>query len=143
MIASRNEAGVHADPSTEAGRLRLWWAAVTALLLAAVFAQAVFAGMMLSGVAWARAAHAANAFLLIASTVAAGGFALFALRHVSHGARLGLTLLSLAALIFVQTAVGRFAAEGANLMWVHIPLGVALVGFAGQAAVAAGRLGRA
>lgn len=49
--------------------------------------------------------------------------------------------VGLAAVILLQTALGRFSAAGANLLWLHVPLGVALVGFAAQAANAARRLG--
>ncbi|MEX2250308.1 MAG: hypothetical protein WD671_11805, partial [Parvibaculum sp.] len=102
---------------------------------------AVFAGAMLSGYGWARTAHLANAGLLIASTIAAGLVAVVTLRRIPHGPRLGLILLLLAAVVFLQTAIGKSAANGTNLMWVHVPLGVALVGFAAQAVAGARRLG--
>ena len=121
--------------------LRRWWAAVTGLLLADIFLEAVFAGAMLSGAPWARAAHAANAGLLIASTTFAGLVGVATLRRVPRGLRLGLTLLALAAVMAVQAAVGAISAKGANLLWVHVPLGVALVGFAAQALTSARRLG--
>jgi hypothetical protein len=38
--------------------------------------------------------------------------------------------------------VGTLSAKGANLLWVHVPLGVALVGFAAQAAAGVRRLGQ-
>jgi hypothetical protein len=53
---------------------------------------------------------------------------------------LGLTLLSLAVVIVIQTAIGKSSTEGANPMWIHIPLGVALVGLAMQAVARARRL---
>ena len=65
------------------------------------------------------------------------------LRRIPQGLKLGLTLLSLAALLLLQTALGRSAAHGAKLLWLHVPLGVALVGLAGQALAAARRLGEA
>jgi hypothetical protein len=135
---------VRAVSSTDAqpsGDRRRWWSIVAVLLVAGIFAQAVFAGLMLSGVDWARAAHSASAVALIASTLAAGLVAVSKLRRVPQGARFGWTLLALAVLLCVQTAVGKSVAEGANLMWVHIPLGVALVGFAGQAVAVARRVG--
>ena len=110
-------------------------------MVTAVFAESVFAGAMLSGVDWARAAHSLTAALLTASTLIVGLVSIFMLRRIPHGPRLSLTLLSLAAVIFVQMVVGRFVAHGANLLWVHVPLGVALVGFAGRAAAVASRLG--
>jgi hypothetical protein len=121
--------------------LRQWWSLITTLLVIAVFVEAVLAGAILSGVAWARTAHSASAVVLIASTATAGLVAVATLRRILHGTKLGLTLLSLAAVIFLQTAVGRLSAEGANLMWVHVPLGAALIGFAALAAARARRLG--
>lgn len=145
MTAGQHGAAVHADPPTESHapsrNLRHCWRFVSVFLVVAVFAQAVFAGLMLSGVDWGRTAHSATAIVLIASTLAAGVVAVVTLHRVPHGLKLGLMLLSLAAVVFLQTAVGKFSVEGANLMWVHIPLGVALVGFAAQAAAGARRLG--
>jgi hypothetical protein len=120
---------------------RRGWTVVTTLLVAAIFCEAVFAGVMLSGAGWGRTAHLANAFVLIASTLVAGLVAVVTLRRISHGPKLGLTLLSLALVIFLQTVLGRSSARGANLMWVHVPLGVALVAFAARAAAGARRLG--
>jgi hypothetical protein len=120
---------------------RRWWAAITGLVLAGLFAQAVLAGAMLSGFGWARAAHSAAATGLLALTLAAGLTALAILRRVLRGPRLGLTLLGLAAVILVQTALGHVAAKGVPLLWLHVPLGVALVGLAAQALAAARRLG--
>jgi hypothetical protein len=62
-------------------------------------------------------------------------------RRVAHGMRFGFALLLLAVALSLQTAVGKSLAGGANLMWLHVPLGVALVGFATQAVAAARRLG--
>jgi hypothetical protein len=136
---------VHADranASSQPGRnLRRWWIVVTTLLVASFFLEAVFAGAMLSGVGWARRAHAATAALVIVSTLTAALVSALTLRHVRHGPRLGLILLSLAAAAFFQAAVGALSAKGANLTWIHVPLGVALVGLAGLAAAGARRLG--
>jgi hypothetical protein len=96
---------------------------------------------MLSGVGWASRAHALNAVILTASTFIAGGVSVVTLRRIPSGLNLGLTLLVLAAVVLLQTAIGRLSAHGANLMWAHVPLGVALVAVAGQAAAAARRLG--
>jgi hypothetical protein len=111
------------------------------LLVVAIFTQAVLAGLMLSGVEWARAAHSATAMALIASTLAAGLASLITLRRIAQGPKLGFTLLSLAVVVVLQTVVGKSVTEGANLMWVHVPVGVALVGFATQAVSAARKLG--
>lgn len=141
------DVAAHLDPPPDlsaAGRkLRQLWSVISALLALAIFTQAVFAGLMLSGVEWGRMAHSATAVILIASTLAAGSSAVITLRRVLHGLKLGFTLLSLAVLVSLQTAVGKSSVEGANLMWVHIPLGVALVGFAMQAVAGARRLGGA
>jgi hypothetical protein len=143
MIA--NAAGASLDANQPAApreppRRRRHWRVVAMLLAAAIFAQAVFAGLMLSGVEWARAAHAANAIALIGAAFAAGLLALVTLRRVVHGVRLGVLLLLLAAVIALETAVGKSAAEGANLMWLHIPLGVALLALATQSLTQARRL---
>ena len=120
---------------------RLWWSVVMSLLVLAIFAQAVFAGAMLSGLDWAAKAHAANGFIVVAAAFAASLVAIATLRRTKNGLKFGLTLLALAAAVFVQFALGRMAAKGANLMWVHVPLGVALVALAGRAAAGARRLG--
>ena len=120
--------------------LRQWWSAVTIALAVAVFVEAVFAGAMLSGIEWARAAHRATAAILIASTLAAGLVCIVTLRRVPHGLTLALTLLSLALILFLQAALGALSAKGANLLWVHVPLGVALFGFAALATAGARRL---
>ena len=136
---------VHLDPPADSSQpsrnLRQWWIIVTTLLAATFFLEAVFAGAMLSGFGWARRAHALAAASVIVSTLTAGLFCVLILRHVRHGPRLGLTLLSLAAAALLQAALGALSAKGANLTWIHVPLGVALVGLATQAVAGARRLG--
>jgi hypothetical protein len=142
MSADQYNATVHLGRRPElSGNLRRWWGVITILIVAAIFIEAVFAGAMLSGAGWARAAHAANALVLVVSTVTAGLVALVTVRRIPHGLKLGLTLLALGAVLFVQAALGASSAHGANLLWLHVPLGVALVGFAAQAAAGARRLG--
>lgn len=126
--------------SNEPG-LRQWWSVIRTMLVLAVVTEAAFAGAMLSGVGWARMAHAGNAAILIASTLAAGLVSVVMLRGVPHGLKFGLTLLSLAATLFIQAAAGALSTKGAHLMWVHVPLGAALVGLAAHAFAAARRLG--
>jgi hypothetical protein len=121
-------------------KLRQGWSVITTLLVVAVFTEAVFAGAMLSGVGWTRTAHSMNAAILIASTITAGLVAIGTLRRIPHGPKLASTLMSLAAVVLLQTAVGALSAKGANLLWVHVPLGVALFAFTVQAAASAGRL---
>jgi hypothetical protein len=124
------------------GRARQrWWNVVAVALLAAVFGEAVLAGAMLSGAGWARPAHGLTAAVLLAATFAAGLLALITLRAAVHGRRFALTLLGLAASLLVQAALGVLTARGANLLWLHVPIGVALVGFAAQAVAVARRLG--
>lgn len=132
--------GRPALPNDQSRNRRHWWSVITTLLVVAVFIEAVFAGAMLSGVGWARTAHSVNAAILIAATFAAGLVSLVTLRRIPHGAKLGLTLLSLSAVVFVQSALGALSAKGDNLLWAHVPLGVALFGFAAQAAASARRL---
>jgi hypothetical protein len=129
------------DLASNEPSLRRWWSGITIVLALAVFTEAVFAGAMLSGIGWARAAHSVTAVVLIASTLTAGLVSIVVLRRVPHGPKLGLTLLSLAAAIFLQIAAGKLSAQGANLLWVHVPLGVALAGFAAYAVAGARRLG--
>ena len=118
-----------------------WWVAIVTLLAAAAFLEAVFAGAMLSGAGWARAAHRATALLLIASTAASGLVSFITLRRTPGGLKLAISLTALAALLVLQAAVGVLSAKGANLLWAHVPLGVVLVGLAGQTAIAARGLG--
>jgi hypothetical protein len=127
-------------PNDRSHTLRQWWIAITTLLMVAVFIETAFAGAMLSGIGWARNAHSANATFLIVATIAAGLVSLVTLRRIPYGLKLGLNLLSLGAVILLQAALGALSAKGANLMWVHVPLGVALFGFAGHAAASARRL---
>jgi len=145
MIAGKHGASAHVAGPAESSRpghsLHPWWSFITGLLVVAIFAQAVFAGLMLSGVEWGRTAHSMGAVVLIASTLAAGLAAVVMLRRVAHGLKFGFTLLLLAVVVSLQTAIGKSSVEGANLMWLHIPLGVALVGFATQAVAGARRLG--
>jgi hypothetical protein len=127
-------------PKDRSHKLRQWWRVITTLLVLVVIIEAVFAGAMLSGAGWARNAHAINAALLIAASCAAGVVSLITLRRIRHGLKLGLTLMSMSAAIVLQAALGALSAKGANLMWVHVPLGVALFGFAGHAAASARKL---
>lgn len=145
MNTGEHDAAVHLGRPAELSRpgrnTRQFWSAISILIAAAIFAQAVFAGLMLSGFESGYAAHRVNAVALIALTLIAGLLSAVTLRRIAHGPRLGFILLALAGIVFLQTAVGRSSAEGANLMWAHIPLGVALVGFAMQAVTAARKLG--
>lgn len=133
--------GPSAGPQEPGRRRRRGWGAVTVLLTAGVFLEAVFAGAMLSGADWARAAHGVTAGVLVVSATVAGLVALGALRRVPRGLGLALALLGLGAGLLLQAAIGALTAKGANLAWLHIPLGVALFAFAALAAAGARRLG--
>jgi hypothetical protein len=142
MSTDLHDAIVRLGRPTERGRnLRRGWGVIAILIVAAVFIEAVFAGAMLSGAGWARAAHAATALVLFASTITGGLVSLVTLRRVPHGRTLGLTLLSLGAVVLVEAVLGIASVHGANLLWAHVPLGVALLGLAAQAAAVARRLG--
>jgi hypothetical protein len=118
------------------------WIAIARLLMIAVFAQSIFAGLILSGESWGRTAHRLTAFGLITATVLAGIAALLALRHTEGGARLAGSLLALAAMLVLQTVLGIRSAAGERLLWLHVPLGVALTGFTANLEAAARRLRR-
>jgi len=120
---------------------RRWWSVITNLIALAVLTEAIFAGAMFSGIGWARTAHSVSAGVLLASAFIAGLVAVLTLRRVPHGKKLGLMLLSLAGMVVVQAALGALSAKGTNLLWIHVPLGVALFGFATRAAAGAHRLG--
>jgi len=122
-------------------RMRQWWGGIATAILVTLFTEAIFAGALLSGIGWARAAHAVTAGVVIAATLTAGLVALIALRRIPRGLAFALALLSLAIAAALQLVVGVVSAKGANLLWLHVPLGVALVGFAGQVAATARRLG--
>jgi hypothetical protein len=133
---------MNAVPTEQSRDPRRWWRVITNLIALAVLMEAVFAGAMLSGVGWARAAHAVDAAIVVASAFIAGLICVITLRGIGNGFKLGLTLLSLAAVVLIQAALGALSAKGTNLLWIHIPLGVALFGFA-MRAVAEARTGRA
>ncbi len=141
------DATARLDRSGDAGQpgreLRRWWTLIAVALAVALFLEAIFAGSMLSGLSWARRAHATTAIVLIASAFAAGLTGLVTLRCTPHGRRLGFTLLSLAGATCIQAVLGVLSAKGANLTWIHVPLGVALVSLAGLATLSARRLGDA
>jgi hypothetical protein len=124
-----------------AGNPHSWWRAITALIVLAIFLQSVFAGAMLSGFAWARAAHAATASIVVAAALLASLGAIVTLRRSRNGRRLVLILLGLTAAVVVQFVLGKMAAKGDNVLWAHVPLGVMLVGLAGHAVARARRLG--
>jgi hypothetical protein len=124
----------------QASGARNLWLAVTVSIAVAAFAEAVFAGAMMSGAPWGRAAHRLTALALPVVTAIAGFAAFARLRRAAGGSRFALTLLALAVLLVIQMAAGAASAHGARLLWLHIPLGVALVGVAFQSVAQARRL---
>jgi hypothetical protein len=116
---------------------RPWWSAIAVLIAFLVFAEAVFAGAMFSASGWALPAHSVTAGVLLAVTLGASIVALLTLRRVPRGRKLAWELLALTVMITLQAAMGALSAKGMHLLWIHVPLGVALFGLATQAAIAA------
>lgn len=137
-----------ADPTTAldlpASRLspaaRRGWSAATALLMWGVFLQSVTAGRILRGDDWAGSTHRSAAGLLFVATVVAAIVALATLRQHPLGRRMATILCGLAVALIVQHRLGAMAADGEDVLWLHVPVGVALVGFALQPNVLARRL---
>jgi hypothetical protein len=108
------------------------WARLAFGIALVIVIEALFAGLMLSGHGWARAAHAMTAMLLFVAALITGLAALMARSRMDSGSLLGLNFLALAAAVAVQATLGVMFAHGVNVLWVHVPLGVALFGFAGR-----------
>ena len=121
-------------------RLRRRWSVITGLLTLGIFLEAIFAGAILSGADWANTAHRLTAAILVPAAIAAGVVSVVALRRVANGQRLRLVLLGLAVVVFLQAALGALSAKGTDLLWAHVPLGVALFGLAIGAVIGARRL---
>jgi hypothetical protein len=126
-----------ATPGVTAARA---WVLVTRLLLLAVFTQAVTAGSLLSGQAWARSLHGIVGPALVPASLLAGILAALTLRRTTAGRRLAVALVVLALVLFAQNVLGDLSASGTNLLWIHVPLGVALVGLAIRPTIIAGGL---
>jgi hypothetical protein len=123
-----------------AGRARAW-SAFTTVLTWAVFLQAVTAGRILTGDDWARDVHRTAAGLLFIAAVVGGLVALVRLRDRAGGRRFGLMLVAMGVALFVQHGLGTSAADGEDTLWIHIPLGVALVALMMRLGLFARRLG--
>jgi hypothetical protein len=117
------------------------WMVFTAVLTWAVFLQAVTAGRILTGDEWARDAHRIAAGLLFVVAVVGGLVALVRLRDCAGGRRFGLLLVVMGVALFVQHGLGTAAADGEDTLWIHVPLGVALVGLMMRVDMLARRLG--
>jgi hypothetical protein len=130
------------DGPRRVARLVQTWNVVARLLVLIVFSQSIFAGVLLSGESWGRTAHGWTALGLVVATLLASIAAAVTLRELRGGSRLAVMLAALALLLAIQMVVGRLSAEGENLLWLHVPLGVALVGLTVQPLLVARRLSR-
>jgi hypothetical protein len=123
-----------------AQRIGRGWGWFTTIAMGAIFWQSVTAGRILSGDDWARTTHRATAGLLVLVTLAAGLTALVVLRGRADGRRLAMILVALALCLAAEQRLGAGAADGEDTLWLHIPLGVAILAFAARANVLARRL---
>jgi len=112
------------------------------VILLGIVLQACFAGAMMSGADWALRAHSLTAAALVVATIIASLVSLAALRRLPHGLKFGLGLLSLAVMMVAQAVLGVLSAKGANLLWIHVPLGAALLGMAAWAITDVRNFGR-
>jgi hypothetical protein len=117
------------------------WAPFTTLLTWAVVFQALTAGRILTGDDWARDVHRTAAGLLVIVAAGGGVVALVRLRDGARGRRFGLTLLAIGVGLIVQHGLGTAAADGKDTLWIHVPLGVALVALLAHASQFARRVG--
>jgi hypothetical protein len=117
------------------------WAMFITVLTWAVFLQAVTAGRILTGDEWALDVHRTAAGLLVVAAVGGGVVALVRLRGRAGGRRLGLMLVAIGVGLLVQHSLGTAAADGEDTLWIHVPLGVALVGLLAQGTHFARRVG--
>lgn len=117
------------------------WVVFTTALMWAVILQAVTAGRILTGDDWARDVHNTAAGLLLLLAIGGGIVALVRLRGRAGGRRFGLMLVTLGIGLFVQHALGTAAADGEDTLWIHVPLGVALVGLLAHVSQLARRVG--
>jgi hypothetical protein len=117
------------------------WTAFTMVLTWAVFLQAVTAGRIVTGDDWARDMHRMAAGLLFVAALVGGLVALVRLRDRAGGRRFGLLFVAMGVGLFVQHGLGTAAADGEDTLWIHIPLGVALVALMVRLDMFARRLG--
>jgi hypothetical protein len=103
------------------------WAVFTTVLMWAVVLQAVSAGRILTGDEWARDVHRTGAHAMFVAAIVAAVVALVRLRHRAGGRRFALMLVAVGVGVYVQHGLGTAAAEGRDTLWIHVPLGVALV----------------
>lgn len=113
----------------------------TTVLMWAVFLQAVTAGRIFSGDEWARDVHRARRGGLFVVAIGGGIVALIRLRGRTGGRRFGLMLVAIGIGLLVQHGLGSAAADGEDTLWIHVPLGVALLGILAHTSQLAHRVG--
>jgi hypothetical protein len=129
-----------ADQTDRAGTWKVWQVVTTVLTLG-IFSQAITAGLLLRGDGWAQTFHRSAAGVLVVGTFLAGIVALATLRDEARGRRMGIMLVVLAVGLVVQYALGTAAVDGKDVLWIHIPLGVGLIGLIDHVQlVAAGKM---
>jgi hypothetical protein len=116
-----------ADPTDRASTWKAWQVVTTVLMLA-IFSQAITAGLLLRGDGWAQTVHRTAAGVLVAATLLAGIVALVTLRGEPRGRRMGIMLVVLAVALVVEYALGAAAVDGEDVLWIHIPVGVGIIG---------------
>ena len=139
-MSAAAEATVAAAPAAGRAPARPW-IVFTTVLMWAVFLQAVTAGRIFSGDEWARDVHRTAAGLLFLVVVAGGIVAIIRLRGRTGGRRFGLMLVAIGIGLFAQHRLGSAAADGEDTLWLHVPLGVALVGILAHTSQHARRVG--
>jgi hypothetical protein len=117
------------------------WIAFTTIITVGVFFQAVTAGRILVGDGWARDIHRATAGLLLVAAIAGGIVAVVRLRDRAGGREFGLMLVAMGVALLVQYGLGSAAADGKDTLWIHIPLGVALLALMMRLEMRARRIG--
>jgi hypothetical protein len=116
-----------ADPPDRTGTWKVWQVVTTVLMLG-IFSQAITAGLLRRGDEWAQTLHRTTAGVLVVGTFVAGIVALLTLRGEPRGRRMGTMLVILAVGLVVEYALGAAAVDGKDVLWIHIPVGVGLIG---------------
>ena len=127
MSALQTADAPRAEAAAREGTWKVWQVVTTVLMLA-IFSQAITAGLLLRGDGWAETFHRTAAGVLVAATFVAGIVALATLRDERRGRRMGALLVVLAIGLVVQYALGAAAVAGKDVLWIHVPLGVGLIG---------------
>ena len=113
----------------------------TALMWSVVL-QAVAAGRVLEGDDWARNLHRGFGGILLLTAVTGGVVSLVRLGNRAVGRRFGLMLIVIGIATYVEFHLGSAAADGEDTLWLHVPLGVALVALLAHATHLARRIDR-